>query len=111
MSKQTFQHSPDLGAKRLIKPRVGQIKFGDGYELRLRHGINTSPRQWSVVFTRGAGEAMEILSFLEARNAAESFLWTDPLNKVGTFVCREWSSAQVKFGIYKVDAVFEEVFE
>lgn len=111
MPKQTFSYSPDLGAKRSMRPTVSQVKFGDGYELRLRHGMNTSVRKWSMSFTRGADEAMQILAFLEARGAIESFLWTDPLDQIGTFVCREWTSSQVRFGIYKIDANFEEVFE
>lgn len=111
MSKPTFTWNPDLGAAQRITPLVTQTKFGDGYELRVAKGINTTPRTWKVSFTRSASEAQNILAFLEARAGMESFAWTDPMNKEGTYVCREWGGNQKAFGVYVVQATFEQVFE
>jgi len=111
MSKPTFTWTPDLGAQQSIKPNVTQTKFGDGYELRVAQGINTQPRTWAVTFSKGPNEMTAILDFLEARAGVEAFNWTDPFNKAGTYVCREWSANQVVFGVYSVSATFEQVFE
>lgn len=111
MSKPTFAWHPDLGAQQSMAPSVQQTKFGDGYELRVAKGINTTPRTWEVSFTRSQSEAGAILDFLEARAGLEAFVWTDPLNREGTYVCREWSGSQQAFGVYVVSATFEQVFE
>jgi phage-related protein len=111
MSKPVFSWKPDLGAQQTIKPAVTQTKFGDGYELRVASGINFKPRSWSVTLSKALNEAMDILNFLEARGGVESFSWTDPLNRVGTYVCREWNVNQKVFGVYAVSATFDEVFE
>lgn len=111
MSKPTFTWLPDLGAQLNQKSTAQPIKFGDGYEQRVASGINYKPKSWSLTFTKGASEAMDILTFLEARGGLESFSWTDPFDKEGTWVCREWNGAQQAFGVYAVSATFEQVFE
>lgn len=111
MSKPTFTWSPDLGAQQTVKPTVTQTKFGDGYELRVTAGINSKPRSWDVTFSKGIAEATSILNFLEERGGVESFNWTDPMDKEGTYVCREWNGSQQAFGVYVISAKFEQVFE
>ena len=111
MSFPTFTWNPDLGATRKMTPRVTATKFGDGYEMRTSNGINFSPRNWTVTFTRATEESVAIIDFLDARAAKEPFTWVDPMGKTGTYVCREWSSVQSEFGLYTVSATFEEVFE
>ena len=111
MSKPTFTWTPDLGAQQSITPSVTQTKFGDGYELRVARGINTQPRMWNVTFSKEPNEAAAILDFFEARAGVEAFSWTDPFNKTGTYVCRQWNSGQALFGVYSITATFEQVFE
>ena len=111
MSRPVFVWLPDLGASKSTLPNVTATKFGDGYELRVARGINSTPSSWSVTFTKGSQEAMEILDFLEARAALEAFEWRDPLDKVGSYVCREWNASQSMFGVYSVSATFEQVYE
>lgn len=111
MSKPIFTWKPDLGAQRKLKPNVTQTKFGDGYELRVAQGINTMPASWTATFTNPGPVTTDILAFLEARAGLESFIWIDPLNIQGVYVCREWSSAQSMLGLYQVSVTFEQVFE
>ncbi|MDR8320728.1 phage tail protein, partial [Acinetobacter baumannii] len=35
----------------------------------------------------------------------------DPQGKKGKFVCREWKMNQIKFGVFQITAVLEEVYE
>jgi phage-related protein len=100
-----------MSAQQTITPNVQQIKFGDGYEARLALGLNTKLARWDVSFTKTAQDAVTILNFLKARGAVEAFAWTDPLNRAGVYVCREWSSLQESFGIYTIRGVFEEIVE
>lgn len=109
--KPEFLWSPDVGAQQTVRPTVNQVKFGDGYELRVPVGINFKPRSWQVRFTKGPDEAVQILTFLEERGGVEAFTWTDPMNQLGTYVCREWSSVRIGQAGYQITGTFEQVFE
>ncbi len=109
MSYNTFTWNPDIGAQRKMKPNVHPIKFGDGYENRIADGINFMLPSWTVKFTADEATVSQILAFIEGQQALSPFTWTDPLNNSGTYICREWNSSQVGFGVYQLFAVFEGV--
>lgn len=111
MSKDNFAWHPDIGAQQKNKPTVHQTKFGDGYEARTPVGINSMPKSWSVKFTRPTVEAVAILNFLKAQSGVKAFTWTDPMDDAATYVCREWTSNQLPFGVYEVSGTFDQVFE
>ncbi len=109
----TFTWTPDFGASKKSKPSVTQVKFGDGYEQRIVQGLNTNPAMWDVKFSlREDDESNEIIDFLEARGASESFDWTPPLSDTEyKFVCREWGMSTDYHNKNTITAVFEQVFE
>lgn len=111
MSKPVFTWLPDLAAQQTVTPTVVATKFGDGYEQRTTNGINSAPKVWKLTFTNNKNNAMSALDFLQERGARESFTWTDPFNKTGTYVCRTWDGSQSQFGIYTITASFEQVWE
>ena len=108
---QKFTWRPDLGAKRNVQPLVTPTQFGDGYELRTAFQRNVNKRTWDLTFTGPLRQCMLILEFLEAHQGRLAFNYDDPLGQSGTYVCRQWSSSQTMFGVYQVEASFEEVFE
>lgn len=71
------------------KPNVHQTKFGDGYEHRVAIGLNSTPRQWQVSFSRPNATADAIEAFFVARGAVQSFDWVPPHGGAGKWVCRE----------------------
>lgn len=111
MSKQTFSWKPDLAAEAKMKPNVTVTKFGDGYEHRVAVGINFKPKSWNLTFTRNYAEISQIIAFLDARGAVESFNWKDTTDVTGVYVCREWSYSQTKPGVYQLNCTFDQVFE
>ncbi len=52
----------DKGAAETPKPRVLKAQFGDGYEMRVRDGINNAPRTWSLVFNNRTREDIDNLN-------------------------------------------------
>ncbi len=52
----------DKGAAETPKPRVLKAQFGDGYEMRVRDGINNTPRKWSLVFNNRTREDIDNLN-------------------------------------------------
>jgi phage-related protein len=106
-----FSYVPDYGLDQQTLPQVKRISFGDGYEERRQTGLRARLRSYALQFTnRDDTEAAGICAFLEARNAVESFTWTDPVDGYsGSFVCRQWNRRADAYNLNTVTAQFEEV--
>jgi phage-related protein len=108
----TFTYTPSFEATESSKPRVRKVQFSDGYEQRLRFGLNTDPKEWSLQFSnRTDTERNNILAFLEARAGVESFDWTPPRGTAGKYVCEEWQATQSNCNNNQIRATFRQVFE
>jgi phage-related protein len=110
----TFTYIPDYPPNESSEPRVRKTEFGDGYEHRIRFGLNTDLPTWDLEFmTRDATETAGIRSFLKARGAVESFTWTPPFFNAtaSQFVCDKWSIVAVAHNIFDIRAAFRQVAE
>jgi len=108
----TFTYSPSYAITQQSQPRVRTTQFGDGYSQRLRYGLNTDPKIWSLRFEiRTDTETTNITDFLEARAGAESFDWTPPRGSAGKYICTEWSVDMVNYNNNSITATFVQVFE
>jgi phage-related protein len=111
MTKPVFTWYPNEGASEDIKPSVNVTKFGDGYEQRVAVGINTEVITWTLTFTGNSSYMLPIRTFLRARNAIESFQWTNPLNELGIYVCRDYALTKLSAGIIEMSVKFDRVYE
>jgi phage-related protein len=108
----TFTYVPSFSATEQSQPRVRRVQFGDGYEQRLRYGLNVDAKSWQLSFTnRTDTDRDNILSFLEARAGAESFDWTPPRGTAGKYICSEWAMEMVNYNNNTITATFVQVFE
>ena len=111
MANTTFTWYPDVDEDHSVKPLVEVTAFGDGYESRVAKGINTQKMVWTMVFTRANPEGLAILTFIRARGGVEAFNWTNPLQELGVYVCREWKVKHMRGGNLQLSLTFEQVFE
>lgn len=108
----TFTYTPSFEATEASKPRVRKFQAGDGYEQRVRFGLRTDPKEWSLNFAnRTDSERDSILAFLEARAGVESFDWTPPRGTAGKYVCDEWQATLSNCNNNQIRATFRQVFE
>lgn len=108
----TFTYTPSFEATESSKPRVRKFQAGDGYEQRVRFGLRTDPKEWSLTFAnRTDTERDAIAAFLEARAGAESFDWTPPRGTAGKYVCGEWQVSLLNCNNNTITATFRQVFE
>ena len=108
----TFTFTPSFETAESSKPRVRRFQAGDGYEQRIRFGLNTDPKDWSLVFSnRTDTERNQITAFLDARGGVESFDWTPPSGTAGKYVCEEWQVTLSNCNNNQIRATFREVFE
>jgi phage-related protein len=108
----TFTYIPSFEANESSKPRVRKFVAGDGYESRVRFGLNTDPKQWSLTFSeRTNTERDAILSFFESSVGVTSFDWTPPRGVAGKYLCEEWQVTMRAYNFNTIQATFRQVFE
>ncbi len=104
---------PDYGASKASKPNVRNVQFGDGYSQRLRYGLNTDLKVWTLTWqyiTEADSDTIE--TFLEARGGAEHFDWSPP-DETETYkwICQQWSKQMTSAGLNQLTATFQQVIE
>ena len=108
----TFTWIPSFEATEASKPRAHKFQAGDGYEHRVRFGLNTNPKEWDLQFNnRSDTEREQIAAFLDARAGVESFDWTPPRGSAGKFVCEDWTINMIACNFNNIRARFRQVFE
>ena len=104
--------NPSYGASKRSQPTVRNVQFNDGYSQRLRYGLNTDLKTWSLKFEVSETDADTIEAFLDARGGAENFDFTPPGESSSSkFICREWSKSIPYLNRATIQATFEQVFE
>lgn len=109
---------PDKGMSAPYKPRVLSAKFGDGYEQRLRDGINNVERTFSISFkNQPKAIADDIAGYFNSLAGVDNFTFTIPDTNGGSneeavkVVCDTWSKTYTYDEFYNVTATLREVFE
>lgn len=70
---------PDKSLTRSTAPDVLRHQFGDGYEQRLKAGINTLRETYSISFVnRDKTEADDIIAFFDTKAGVDNFDFTIP---------------------------------
>lgn len=110
--------NPDYGAQKRSQPNLKIVKFGDGYEQRLKVGLHNDPKDWTLKWSNitddgSSSEAQQIEAFLEARvDDGTVFQWSPPdTTSTYDFVCYSWSKEITYPNRATITAVFHEVFE
>ncbi len=108
--------TPGYGASKASAPRVHSVQFGDGYSQRLKWGLNTDSKSWSLSWRNlSESDADTLETFFEARaDDGASFDWEPPDVSTGTtykFICLNWSKDIPYKNRANISATFQQVFE
>ena len=104
----------DRGLSRAVAHRVLTAKFGDGYEQRVRDGINTKQDSFSISFNnRDAAEINLIAAFIDSKaglnfNLTITNLTTDEVVKV---VCEGYTLSYGYELYHNLQTTFRRVYE
>lgn len=106
-------YCPVFSAIKESAPKTRKVQFGDGYEHRIRFGLNQNPKQWSLTFDETKTDADVIETFLDARaDDSAAFDWTPPdETQVKKWVCESWSRELYVPNRARISATFRQVFE
>jgi len=106
-------YEPDNALDVTHAPRVIRAKFGDGYEQRVKDGINHDLQVWNVTYElKGYAMSQTLYSFFKGLGGVDAFVWTPPGDAVQRrFVVREFSRS-LPYGATAIQTLtfkFEEV--
>ena len=106
----------DKGIQEAPEPRVLTAQFGDGYEMRVRDGINNTPRTWGLTFNNRTKEDIDKLyKFMNTLASVDTAKLTVPNSVDGeetvTVVLEGYSRALSDDNYYSLSCNAREVFE
>ena len=105
---------PSHQARKTVKPKVNVAQFLDGYQHRIKFGLNTRPFVWSLSFVNvSETDSDTIETFLEARaDDCASFDWT-PLGSSTAYkwICPGWTKTIPYKNRATLNMTFQQVFE
>jgi len=106
--------NPSFGINKTSEPKIRKVQFGDGYEQRLRFGLNQNPKVWNLTWQYiTETDADTIEAFLDARAAdGASFDWTPPDESTSyKWFCESWDKSLEYPTLRTIRATFRQVFE
>ena len=106
----------DRGVQQTATPRVLKAQFGDGYEFRMRDGINNTPRTWALSFNnRTKADIDKLYKFMNTLAEIDTAKLTVPDAVDGeqtvTVVLEGYSRVLTYDEFYSLSCSAREVFE
>ena len=106
----------DRGVQQTATPRVLKAQFGDGYEFRMRDGINNTPRTWALSFNnRTKADIDKLYKFMNTLAEVDTAKLTVPDAVDGeqtvTVVLEGYSRVLNYDEFYSLSCSAREVFE
>ena len=106
----------DRGIQQTPAPRVLKAQFGDGYEMRVRDGINNTPRTWALSFNNRTKEDIDKLyKFMNTLASVDTAKLTVPNSVDGeetaTVVLESYNRTLLYDNFYTLGCTAREVFE
>jgi len=99
------------GAVMRREPKVISVKFDDGYELRMRKGLNFDMQTWDITYPAlTLAQAVDVEAFLDFHGGTDWFFWKPPrYPSPRRFICRRWTREPVTPKIDRFTLTLEEV--
>ena len=108
--------APSYSPRLEIENDIIEVNLGDGYAQRLRSGLNSTKRKYTLTFNnRDKTTTDNILAFLadptKGDGGAKAFTYNPPYGTSGKFTCQNPLVELASANLYNISLVFKEVFE
>ena len=104
---------PTYNARKTTTPKINIAQFNDGYQHRIKFGLNTIPYVWSLTFNVSEADSDVIEEFLEARaEDGASFDCQPPVSGAAyKWLCLSWNKTISYVNRASLNMTFQQVFE
>ncbi len=101
---------PTIASQRTHKPRVKEVKFGNGYRQVWGDGINSNLEDWKLSFIVTDANKTIVHNFLNTANGYIHFNWTNPESGATQkqYTCPSWTVVPLGRNQYNIQATFKE---
>ena len=108
---ETFNFKNDLEGNRSTYKFAKQVvKFGDGYEQRVSHGINNKSGEWSYQRTAQLEEIDQIQAFFDRHQSVVSFIYKNPQSQSVKAVAEDYDLTCLGGKIWRISTTIRQVF-
>ena len=104
---------PSYGSQKTTNPAIRTTEINDGYQHRIKFGLNTRPAIWGLTFDVSETDSDTIETFLQARaDDCASFDWTPPGSSTAyKWICLSWTKRIPFLNRASLSMTFQQVFE
>ena len=108
---------PDKNLVKDTQPKIHLVKFGDGYEQRIRKGLNSINFSYNLTFAnRNITETAELIKFFDEVLGTTAFDFTLPTETLETLetvkvVCDKYNQTFTYNNYQTITATFRRVYE
>ena len=94
--------SPTYQARKITTPKINIAQFNDGYQHRIKFGLNTIPYVWSLNFDVSEADS----------DVIEAFDWQPPGSGAAyKWICLSWTKRIPYVNRANLNMTFQQVFE
>ena len=106
----------DRGLSDQVTPRILAASFGDGYEQRLPDGLNTMPKNFTLVYaTRPKADIDTLVVFFESKVCTTAFEFIydkgDGAETAINVVAPSWSRTSTHDNFYSLSVQVRQVYQ
>ncbi|MNN86784.1 Phage minor tail protein [compost metagenome] len=84
--------------------------MGDGYVQEIGEGVNNKTESWEVSYVGSDTDVASIMTFLDALAGYKSFFWTNPLNQLGLYKCKNPKPQELGGNTFSFSGTFTKAY-
>lgn len=110
MATPTFSWVVNTQATPTITYTVRTAQMGDGYAQESGDGINNKKESWEVTYVGSLADVTAIMTFFDALAGYKAFFWTNPLNQLGLYKCKNPTPVEMGGDTYQLTGTFTKAY-
>lgn len=110
MATPTFSWVINTQASSDIAYTVRTSQMGDGYIQESGEGVNNKTESWEITWVGSDTEVNNIMSFFDSLAGYKSFFWTNPLNQLGLYKCKNPKPQELGGNTFQLTGTFTKAF-
>lgn len=110
MATPTFRWVVSTQATPSIGYTVRSAQMGDGYVQDAGEGVNNKTESWEISWTGSDSEVAAMMDFFDELAGYKSFYWTNPLNKIGLYKCKNPTPVEQGGNTYSLTGTFTKAY-
>ena len=110
MASPTFTWVVNTQATPTIGYTVRSAQMGDGYVQEMGEGVNNRTESWEINYVGSDTDIAAIMTFFDNLAGYKSFFWTNPLNQLGLYKCKDPKPTELGGNTFSLTGTFTKSY-